>query len=192
MKLSILGALVGTGLFVGGFVYHDQDYRGIPNVDRGLVTTITDNGTYIGRDTDSKENGAYIIGMVGAAVLTASLKQAWNQLQVKKPTDPYGKFRMTLDFLVSSGCLISGINLHDHQWESDGYVSYRRDNGSWQTFQPAFQNNGEEHLGFALGTIGAIWFGATAKRTWDSSWNIKQAYRDFRIQLENQQSLLAR
>ena len=186
MKTAILGALIGTGLFIGGFVYHDQDYRGNPDTDLGLTYAITNDGTFVGYDTDSKENGAYVVGMVGAAILTASLKHAWNQHSDKKSTNPYGKFRATLDFLVSSGCLISGANLHDHQWESDGYVGRRLGDGTWIAFEPELRKNNEEHLGFALGTIGAVWFGATVKHGWDTrktSDNLDRAYRELRLKL---------
>ena len=63
---SIIGMLVGVGLFVGGAKVHDENYRDGYQFD--LI-----------RPSDHREHYGYLMGVVGGACFALSLKHLWNQ-----------------------------------------------------------------------------------------------------------------
>ena len=79
MMESLLGMLIGAGLFIGGFNLHDMDYR---EGDRPATLTASDGTTYL-INTDhvhsNRENWTYLMGPVGAAIFALSAKHAWDQ-----------------------------------------------------------------------------------------------------------------
>ncbi len=192
MQLSILGALLGTGLFVGGFVYHDVQFYEFRKAD---AVRVSPNG-YVMFESSNQEENAYAIGMAGAAVLTLSLKHIWDSRKNKSSHQAYSKFRKTLDLLLGTGFLIGGIGAHDKHWDRDSprWSSRNADDpdSEWRMYQKA--GNVEEHFGFALGALGAVWLTASVKHAWDlrgrEQVDLNETFRDFQLQLHDRELFL--
>ncbi len=106
MMESILGMLVGAGLFIGGFSLHDLNYR---QDYRGTNTTVVDpegqkyliNGRGFGYPT--RETLGYLMGPVGAAIFALSAKRAWDQREKRRAAismrldQTFQQFRTRLD-----------------------------------------------------------------------------------------------
>lgn len=131
MKLSIFGALLGTGLFIGGFVRHDLNYTGGPdyrvtyiNGDRYRVRP----GSVV---SSNEENHAFLMATAGAAILTVSVKHLWRQRN-GPPKKPYGKFQFSRDLAAGFTLWMVGANTHDYgRNKNDGLVSRRLPDGRW-------------------------------------------------------------
>ena len=100
---SILGMLVGTGLFIGGFSLHDMDYR---EGDRPATLTASDGTTYLinyAHIHSKRENWTYLMGPVGAAIFALSAKHAWDQREKRRAAismrldQTFQQFRTRLD-----------------------------------------------------------------------------------------------
>lgn len=188
MKTAIAGAILGTGLFIVGFIYHDvrfDEFRETESIRIGR----TDAGhTAVMYESSYQEEYAYVIGLTGAAILGASVKHLWDNRKDNKPSktdQAYSKFRMTLDLLVGTGFVIGGINAHDKSWERDSpRWSQHYRTKEWEMYQRAA--NMEEHGGYLLGATGAFWLASSVKHAWDTRRaenGLDRAYRDLRIKL---------
>lgn len=169
MKLAIFGALLGSGLFIGGFIRHDINYTGGPNfitVGSGPYEHRVPHGTG-GIMAGDNENHAFLVATAGAAILTISLKQLWNHHK-GKPEKPYGKFQLSRDLAAGFTLWMVGVNTHDWgTFENDGLVSWRNPNGQWGPYiDRRYQM--PERLGFAGGMLGTIWMSAATKQYWDT------------------------
>ena len=86
MMESILGMLIGAGLFIGGFSLHDmnyrQDYRGNNTVVHSEGKDYLINGRAFGYP--KRETLAYLMGPVGAAIFALSAKHAWDQREKRR------------------------------------------------------------------------------------------------------------
>ena len=92
VKLAIFGALLGTGLFVGGFVYHDVRFSEFREAE---AVRVSPNG-YVMFESSYQEEYAYAIGMAGAVILTLSVKHILDsrkQSTTSKYDQAYSKFR---------------------------------------------------------------------------------------------------
>ena len=188
MITSVIGILVGTGLFVGGFVFHDINYK-----EGGSAYHLYDGHSrryIIGSPVNSgREDLAYVAGTVGAVCLAISVKRAWNQRKAKSPTKSdraYGKFRIMHDLITGGTLWIVGGNLHDSVWKNDGLTSTKtlEDNYGGRGWRP-YQNwshNKQEHFGYVLGSVGMAWLSLSAKQAW-TQWephHLNRAYEKFR------------
>ncbi len=74
--MSILGMILGAGLFIGGLNLHDSDYRG-----DGRQLLVHSNGKeyLVNPSNNHREHWGYFMGTVGAACFALSLKHAWDQ-----------------------------------------------------------------------------------------------------------------
>lgn len=191
MKLAISGALLGSGLFVGGFARHDINYTGGP--DFHTVYSGADQyrvpigGLWAGDD----ENHAFLVATAGAAILTVSLKHLWKQRN-GVPKKPYGKFQLSRDLAAGFALWMVGVNTHDYgQFKNDGLVSWKQPNGTWGPYVDRRYQE-PERLGFAGGMLGTVWMSAAAKHFWDArragkeSKVLDQSYRELRSTLLKQ------
>ncbi len=86
---SILGMIVGAGLFIGGFHLHDVNYR--PD-DRESNTIVTNgdgkkylvNGRLFNNPERKREFKGYVMGVAGAAIFALSAKHAWDQCKKRQ------------------------------------------------------------------------------------------------------------
>lgn len=79
---SLLGMLIGAGLFIGGFSLHDVNYRQDDRANNTAVLHSEGQKYLIPRSnfaSPDRENLAYLMGPVGAAIFALSAKHAWNQ-----------------------------------------------------------------------------------------------------------------
>ncbi len=187
LDLAIFGVLLGSGLFVGGFINHDVNYTGGP--DYRIIDI--DGDRYRVTPGSNGENRAFLVATAGAAILTVSLKHLWKQRR-GAPKRPYGKFQLSRDMAAGFALWMVGINTHDYGREvNDGWVSRRNANGEWGPFQD-LRYQEPERLGFAGGMLGSVWMSAAAKHYWDArragtpNRMLDQAYQDLRLQLLTQ------
>lgn len=193
MKLAVLGALIGSGFFIGGFARHDINHNSGDSPFDIMWTATNEQYTVPGFFyTDSPEHRGYELGMFGAAVLTISVKHIWDRRKGKTEVKKhYGKIRKALDVLIGGSLVVAGAKLHDYgRWENDGLVRWQKEDGTWGPFQDRKKNT-PEHLGFAVGTLGAVWFSLPIKHSWDSwkpGWNqrLDIAYTRFRARVKDQ------
>lgn len=175
MKTGILGFLIGTGLFVNGFIHHDYD-----------------EDIYIHRwqrlhwyaDDNNQENKAYLIGMAGAVIATVSIRHL---LDRNKPQSSK-KSRWFPKVLLGTGLMYSGLWLHEmggnHDWNAT--FEHLHEEGERTS---KVENNIREHLGFGVGTIGSAGLGLAVKDIWDlrkreKQIDLDQVYVKFREQLK--------
>ena len=105
MKLSILGIVVGSGLFAGGFAMHDSDFNLTHYPESGgLFAPVY--GTTTKQHTDNWEHPGYIMGLVGAAILTLSIDRLQNP--DTDVTKAESKFRSKWLTLVGTGLMAGG------------------------------------------------------------------------------------
>lgn len=171
MTTGIVGFLIGTGLFIVGFVHHDKDEDFF--VHRG-------ERLHWYADRNDRENVAYIIGMAGAAIATVSIKHLLNRDKPKK----IKKSHWWPQFTIGSGLTYGGLWLHElkqnHDWNAT--IEYTE---SLRTAK--MQDNIREHLGFGVGAIGSAFIGLSVKQLWDSrnrkKLDFEQVYMKFRQRL---------
>ena len=154
MKLALLGALLGCGMFIGGFARHDVNYTGGPG-----YRLVEANGNRYkvppGGLSAADENHAFLMATAGAVILTVSLKHLWNQRR-GEPKRPYGKFQLSRDLTAGFTLWMIGANTHDYgRYENDGLVSRRNEKGEWGPYRD-LRYQEPERLGFASGTLGVI------------------------------------
>ena len=119
MMESILGMLIGAGLFIGGFSLHDmnyrQDYRGINTVVHSEGKEYLINGSALGYP--KRETLSYLMGPVGAAIFALSAKHAWDQRKKRRAAvsmhldQTFQQFRVRLGQDRSSRMGASGFRL---------------------------------------------------------------------------------
>ncbi len=155
MRIEILGILIGTGLFAGGFAIHDMDMELLP---RGHVNWHGEvlQPTRIAYDKDKWEHTGYLMGLAGAAILTLSIDRMRNEDKPVK--EAMAKFRKTVGILAGAGAIIGGQILHERGEDDIFLVVYgpAPDNRPIQWINA--RNNPREHLGFFLGAVGASTF----------------------------------
>ena len=114
---SILGMLIGAGLFIGGFSLHDMDYR---EGAQTATQTASDGTAYLINDDhlhSKRENWAYLMGPVGAAIFALSAKHAWDQREKRRAAvsmhldQTFQQFRVRLGQDRSSNAGASGFRL---------------------------------------------------------------------------------
>ena len=117
MMESILGMLIGAGLFIGGFSLHDMDYR---EGAQTATQTASDGTAYLINDDhlhSKRENWAYLMGPVGAAIFALSAKHAWDQREKRRAAvsmhlnQTFQQFRVRLGQDRSSRMGASGFRL---------------------------------------------------------------------------------
>lgn len=186
MRIEILGILIGSGLFIGGALEHDTRFNGDHNSYYKRYS-----GTFGDRNRDwytlvatgDREAIAYWTAMAGATILTISLKHLWNQKNPKVAKQPYKRFRLLRDLAVGTGLVIGGYALHDVDSDWDLPRVSQRADGSWEIL--SWDSTPEEHWGFAMGALGAVWLGASTKHAWDlrdSKSKLDKVIMDFRLQ----------
>ncbi len=113
------------------------------------------------------ENHAFLVATAGAAILTVSLRQIWNQRK-GDPKQAYGKFQLSRDMAAGFTLWMIGANTHDYgRYENDGLVNRRNANGEWGPYQD-LRYQEPERLGFPGGLSGAIWMSASVRHFWDT------------------------
>ena len=79
---SLLGMLIGAGLFIGGFSLHDVNYGQDDRANNTAILHSEGQEYLIPRSnfaSPNRENLAYLMGPVGAAIFALSAKHAWDQ-----------------------------------------------------------------------------------------------------------------
>lgn len=207
---SILGMLVGSGLFFGGFHFHDVNYR--PGGEwyhdselGGWVSgSITDGNTgkryvvnlpHFNSPDRKKELIGYAMGTAGAAILALSVKHAWDKRE-KMRTDgtdqALERFRRRIGkkeifgMVLGLGLSIAGVEFHDGDYKRDG----RQIVDSWPRRFADPPSNIPEHMGYLMGATGGAVLAFSVKHAWEGrkkqdavSMNIDRAYQRFRISL---------
>lgn len=209
---AILGMLVGSGLFFGGFHFHDVNYR--PGGEwyhdselNGWVSgSITDGNTgkryvvnlpHYNNPDRKKELIGYAMGTAGAAILALSVKHAWDKREKKQAdgTDQalerfrrrIGKKEGVIGMLLGLGLSIAGVEFHDGDYKRDG----RQIVDSWPERFANPPSNIPEHMGYLMGATGGavlalsvkhVWWGSRSKKD-PISTNLNRAYQRFRISL---------
>ena len=169
MKTGILGVLIGSALFVGGFIHHDKGQT--------VYLASWDPNPYIYADPTDVESMGFAVGMAGTMIMTASVKHLWNQRKPKTKRQPVDKFRETLQILAGAGLIIAGAELHELKGEFD--QTYRTD-----TWNRSIADGHKEHLGFFVGAVGTAMLTNSAKNLWDgrkSALGVSQALEGFRL-----------
>ena len=208
---SILGMLVGSGLFFSGFHFHDVNYR--PDGEwyhdselGGWVSgSITDSNTgkryivnlpHYNNSDRKKELIGYAMGTAGAAILALSVKHAWDK-QEKKQADgtdqALERFRRRIGkkeifgMVLGLGLSIAGVEFHDGDYKRDG----RQIVDSWPDRFADPPSNIPEHMGYLMGATGGAVLALSVKHGWwgsrnkkdPISTNLNRAYQRFRISL---------
>ena len=161
---SLLGMLIGAGLFVGGFSLHDRDYR---EGDRPASLTDSDGTTYlINADHiySNRENWTYLMGPVGAAIFALSAKHAWDQRKERHAAvsmhldQTFERLRVRLGQERSSGA--SGFRLQ-HMPKAVQTAPFT-----------SLSASGTSGIHIALAPSASIFFFTDAKRTFAQNPNI--------------------
>ena len=164
---SLLGMLIGAGLFVGGFSLHDvnyrQDYRG-----NNTVVLHSEGQEYLiprsNFASPDRENLAYLMGPVGAALFALSAKHAWDQREKRRAAvsvhldQSFERLRVRLGQERSSGA--SGFRLQ-HLPKAVQTVPFT-----------SLSASGTSGIYVALAPSALIFFYKDAKRTFAQNPNI--------------------
>jgi hypothetical protein len=181
MKLSIFGFLIGTGLFGGGFVHHDTNYE--------VQTLHSAPDTWSHQyDLSTKENKAYVIGTVGAAIMTLSVQHLLAQRKAEEPGQDkaIGKFRTALQMLAGAGLWEAGLWFHELGGRDDR-IEVRFYEG--REFREKGRDDIREHLGYFVGTLGTVYFTSAAKDMWSmarrdkTKGDLDKAFKQLRMRL---------
>ncbi len=163
MKLSILGIIVGGGLFAGGFVVHDTDYsltQFTHPVSGDPVWEASNIWPHAHSPSDNWEHLGWLMGVTGAAILTMSIDRMQNLDKTVQKAE--SRFRTKWGMLVGAGAIVGGHFLHERGEDDElQLVASRYYNGPVQWIDA--RNNPREHLGYFLSAAGASWFTYSAR-----------------------------
>lgn len=171
---SIVGMLIGTSLVVGGFHFHDVNYRPSDGSSLGSITdpsgeTYAIGGSYYNSPDEQTEILGYTIGAVGTAIFALSVKRAW-QIQNnpgESTTEALRKFRQKINkkqiagLALGLGIFIAGAQFHDGGYRHDG-IPYKGDRLDLDNIP----SNTFEHFGYFIGATGSAIFGLSLTHTW--------------------------
>ena len=174
MLESIVGMLIGTSLVVGGFYFHDVNYRPSDGPVLGSITSPSGKkyavrGDYFDSSDGQKEILGYTVGAVGAAIFALSVKRAW-QIRNKSgesTTEALRKFRQKINkkqiagLALGLGLFIAGAQFQDGGYRHDG-ILYEGDRLNLDDIP----SNTSEHFGYFIGATGSAIFGLSLTHTW--------------------------
>ncbi|MDE2999183.1 MAG: hypothetical protein OXU79_08930 [Gemmatimonadota bacterium] len=180
MKETIFGTVLGAGLVALGFSYHDINHGETFFEQDGIK--VSPNTYVMGWPLqDRQEWLAWTIGMTGTAILTSSLKDAWDRS--RPPKSKPSRLRKVLDLTVGIGCLYASAQLHDTTWRRDSnrwYLSSYQPHPDYNRYEIAQRaENAGEHLGYLLGVVGSAWTTISVKEAFGSRYNL-----EFRLMVE--------
>ena len=129
---------------------HDIDYK-YSAFSRDVMGSDVNTQRSI-RNEDDWEHTGYVMGVVGAAILTLSIDRLKNKDRpVKKAVS---KFRRTMGILAGTSALVGGQILHE-RGDDDDLVLFIGPSPEFRLQYLDVRNNPREHLGFFLGAAGA-------------------------------------